>query len=158
MSLQVSGDKFAEEGNTAKPNSSQSASSNPSSSQSKPSGKITLKREEINSYLKEVLLAVTLLVTIFRVLALFVCLYGVRSSKIKSVSPFEKHCCAIEEFMMKRKLLVRLYTEFTYQPSCYKICIPEEAELYDNSVVSRKSTGVCKDAAMQCSPENLDKI
>uniref|UniRef100_A0A2Z5TRQ6 Putative regulator of telomere elongation helicase 1-like protein n=1 Tax=Reticulitermes speratus TaxID=60591 RepID=A0A2Z5TRQ6_9NEOP len=53
-SSKVSGDKFAEEGNTAKPNSSQSASSNPSSSQSKPSGKVTPKREEINSYLKEV--------------------------------------------------------------------------------------------------------
>ena len=114
--------------------------------------------EEINSYLKEVLLTVTLLVTIFRVLALFMCLYGVRSSKIKGISPVEKHCCVIKEFMMKMKLLVRLYTEFTYQPSCYKICIPEEAEQYDNSVVYRNSTGVCEDAAMQCSPENLDKI
>lgn len=75
--MQDSGDQFAEEGDTAKPNSSQSASSKSRSSQSIPPGKITPKMEEISSYLKEVLLTVTSFVTIFSVSTLFMCLYDV---------------------------------------------------------------------------------
>jgi len=66
MSLQDSGDQCAEEGHTAKQNSSHCALSKPSSSQSKPSGKITPKMEEISSYLKEVLITVTSLVSVLR--------------------------------------------------------------------------------------------
>lgn len=75
--LQDSGDQFAEEGHTAEQNSSQSALSKPSSSQSKPSGKITPKMEEISSYLKEVLLTVTSLVSVLGDWLFFIHVYGV---------------------------------------------------------------------------------
>ena len=75
--LQDSGDQFAEEGHTAIQNSSQSAPSKPSSIQTKPSGKITPKMEEISSYLKEVLLTVTSLVSVLGDWQFFVLLYGV---------------------------------------------------------------------------------
>ena len=64
MSFQDSGDQSAEAGHTAKENLSQSALSKPSSSQSKPSGKVTPKMEEISSYVKEVCLTVTSLVSV----------------------------------------------------------------------------------------------
>jgi hypothetical protein len=49
----------------------------------------------------------------------------------------------------KEELLLRQDAECTHQPICYKICRVEEAEMYDNSVVSRKLIRLCEEAAVQ---------